>query len=63
VILLQVNLISSDEPKTIYEKCHETEDISIFAWSLILGVGHYWLRGLIHQLPPNNKADYLVRTI
>jgi hypothetical protein len=22
-----------------------------------------WLRGLICQLPPNNKANYLVRTI
>jgi hypothetical protein len=27
-------------------------------------MAHYhWLHGLIHQLPPNSKADYLVRTI
>jgi hypothetical protein len=36
----------------------------IFAWLLVLGVGHYrWLRGPIHQLPSNNKVDYIVRTI
>jgi hypothetical protein len=64
VILLQVNFASDDEPKTICEGCYETEDISIFAWSLVPGVGHYcWLRGLIHRLFPNSKADYLVRTI
>jgi hypothetical protein len=64
VILLQVNLASSDEPKTVCEGYYETEDTSIFAWSSILGIGHYhWLRSSIHQLPPNSKANYLVRTI
>jgi hypothetical protein len=33
VILLQVNLVSSDEPETICESYYETENISIFAWS------------------------------
>jgi hypothetical protein len=41
VILLQINFPSGDEPKTICEGCYETEDTSIFAWSSILGVGHY----------------------
>ncbi len=64
VILLQVDPTSSDEPKTICEGCYEIEDIFIFAWSSIPNVGHYrWLRSLICRLPPNNKADYLVRTI
>jgi hypothetical protein len=64
VILLQVDPASGDEPETVCECCYETEDISIFAWSLVLGVGHYrWLRGPIRRLPPNSKADYLVRTI
>jgi hypothetical protein len=32
--------------------------------SLVLGVGHYrWLRDPIRRLPPNSKADYLIRTI
>jgi hypothetical protein len=57
VILLQVDLTSGDEPETICEGCYETEDISIFAWSSILGVGHYRsLRGPIRWLPPNSKA-------
>jgi len=44
VILLQINPTSGDEPKTIHEGCYETKDTSIFAWSSILGVGHYrWL--------------------
>ncbi len=48
VILLQVDPISSDETETIYEGCYETKDTSIFAWSSILGVGHYrWLHGSI----------------
>jgi hypothetical protein len=48
VILLQVNPTSSDEPKTVCESCYETEDIYIFAWSLVPDVGHYrWLRGSI----------------
>ncbi len=64
VILLQVDPAFGDEPETICEGCYETEDISIFAWSLVPSVGHYrWLRGRIRRLPPNSKADYLVRTI
>ncbi len=64
VILLQVDLASSDEPKTVCEGCYETEDTSIFAWFSVPSVGHYhWLCNLICRLPPNSKADYLVRTI
>jgi hypothetical protein len=64
VILLQVDPIFNDEPETIYEGCYKIEDISIFAWSLVLGIGHYcWLRGLIRRLCPNSKADYLICTI
>jgi hypothetical protein len=64
VILLQVDPASGDEPETVYEGCYKTEDTSIFVWSSILDVGHYrWLLGLIRRLPPNNKGDYLVRTI
>jgi hypothetical protein len=64
VILLQVDLASGDELETVYEGCYETENISIFAWSSIPDVGHYrWLRGQIRRLPPNSKANYLVRTI
>jgi len=64
VILLQVDLTFGDEPETVCEGCYETEDTSIFAWSLVPGVGHYrWLRDSIRRLPPNSKANYLVRTI
>ncbi len=64
VILLQVDPASSDEPEIVCEGCYETEDTFIFAWSSVLGVGHYrWLCGPIRRLPPNSKADYLVRTI
>jgi hypothetical protein len=64
VILLQVDPVSGEEPETVCEGCYETENTSIFAWSLVPGVGHYrWLRGPIRRLPPNSKADYLVRTI
>ncbi len=64
VILLQVDLASGDEPETVCEGCYETKDTSIFAWSSVPGVGHYrWLHGPIRRLPPNSKADYLVRTI
>jgi hypothetical protein len=64
VILLQVDPASGDKPGTVCEGCYEIEDTFIFAWSLIPGVGHYrWLRGPIRRLPPNSKADYLVRTI
>ncbi len=64
VILLQVDLASSDEPETVCESCYETENNSIFAWSLVLGVGHYhWLHGPIRRLLPNSKANYLIRTV
>ncbi len=64
VILLQVDPASDDESETVCEGYYETEDTFIFVWSSVLDVGHYrWLRGPIRRLPPNNKADYLVRTI
>jgi hypothetical protein len=64
VTLLQVDLASGDEPKTICEGCYEIEDTSIFAWSSIPEVEHYrWLRGLIRRLSPSSKGDYLVCTI
>ncbi len=64
VILLQVDPASGDEPEIVCEGCYETEDTSIFAWSSVPGVGHYrWLRGPIRRLPPNSKANNLVRTI
>ncbi len=64
MILLQVDLTFGDEPKTVCEICYETKDISIFAWSLILSIGHYRrLRGLIRRLPLNSKSNYLVHTI
>jgi len=64
VILLQVDLTSSDEPKTVYEGFYEIQDTFIFAWSLVSNIGHNrWLHSSICQLPPNNKADYLVHTI
>jgi hypothetical protein len=45
VILLQVDPVSGDELETVCKGCYETENTSIFAWSLVLGVGHYrWLR-------------------
>jgi len=48
VILLQVDPVSGDELETVCEGCYETEDTSIFAWSLGPGVGHYrWLRSPI----------------
>jgi hypothetical protein len=64
VILLQVDPTSGDELEIVCEGCYKIEDTSIFAWSLVLGVGHYrWLCGPIRQLPPNGKVDDLVRTI
>jgi hypothetical protein len=64
LILLQVDLAFNDEPETVYEGYYEIEDTSIFTWSSVLDVGHYhWLRSPICRLPPNSKADYLVRTI
>jgi hypothetical protein len=63
-VLLQVDFASNDESKTVCEGCYKTEDTSIFAWSSIPGIGHYhWLHGPICWLPPNGKADYLIRTI
>jgi len=53
-----------DELEIVYKGFYEIENTSIFAWFSILGVGHYCkLRGSICQLPPNNKANYLVHTI
>ncbi len=64
MILLQVDPASGDEPEIVCEGCYEIENTFIFTWSSVPGVGHYrWLRGLIRRLPPNSKADYLVRTI
>jgi hypothetical protein len=64
VILLQIDPAFGDEPKTVSEGFYKIEDISIFAWSSILDIRHYhWLCGLICRLPPNSKADYLIRTI
>jgi hypothetical protein len=64
VILLQVDPASGDEPEIVCEGCYETKDTSIFAWFSVPDVGHYrWLCGSIHRLPPNSKADDLVRTI
>ncbi len=64
VILLQVDPAFSDEPKIVYGGFYETNDTFIFAWFSIPRIGHYrWLCGLIHQIPPNSKASYLVRTI
>ncbi len=64
MILLQVDFAFGDELEIIYESFYKIENTSIFAWFSILDIKHYyWLHNLIHQLPPNNKADYLVRTI
>ncbi len=64
VILLQVDPASGDEPETICEGYYETKYTSIFAWSLVPDVEHYrWLHGPIRRLPPNSKANYLIRTI
>jgi hypothetical protein len=64
VILLQVDLTFTDEPKTIYEGFYEIKDTSIFSWSSILNIGHYhWLCRPICQLLPNSKVNYLVCTI
>jgi hypothetical protein len=64
VKLLQVDPAFGDELETICEGCYETEDTCIFAWSSVPSVGHYcWLCSLICWLPPNSKADYLIRTI
>jgi len=49
VILLQVDPIFGDEPKTIYEGFYKIENTSIFAWFSIFGVRHYhWLYNPIH---------------
>jgi hypothetical protein len=50
-----------DELEIVYESGYETKNAFIFAWSLILGVGHYrWLHGPIHRPLSNSKADYLI---
>ncbi|CAK9869265.1 unnamed protein product [Sphagnum jensenii] len=41
VILLQVDPAIGDELETVCEGCYETKDTSIFAWSSVLGIGHY----------------------
>jgi len=62
--LLQVDPAFGDERETICDGCYETKNTSIFTWFSILGVERYrWLHGSIRQLPPNSKANYLVRTI
>jgi hypothetical protein len=43
VILLQVDPVSGDEPKTVCKGYYEIDDTSIFAWSSIPDVGHYHL--------------------
>jgi hypothetical protein len=49
VILLQIDPIFGNEPKTICEFFYKIENTSIFAWSSIPSVGHYrWLGGPIH---------------
>jgi hypothetical protein len=64
VILLQVDPTSSDELKTVFEGYYKIENTFIFAWFLILDIGHYrWLCGSIRELLPKSKVDYLVRTI
>ncbi len=64
MILLQVDPAFNDEIETVCEGCYETENTFIFASFSVPDVGHYrWLRGPIRRLPPNNKEDYLVRTI
>ncbi len=64
VILLQVDPISSDKPKIVYEGFYEIENTFIFTWSSIWCVGHYhWLHDPICWLPPNSKANYLIHTI
>jgi hypothetical protein len=64
MILLQVDLASGIDPRTVYEGCYEIENIYIFESFSIPDIGHYrWLHNLIRQLLPNTKADYLVRTI
>ncbi len=64
MILLQVDPAFGDEPEIVYEGCYEIKSTSIFTWSLVSSIGHYnWLHGPIRRLPPNNKVDYLIRTI
>jgi hypothetical protein len=48
VILLQVSFAFGDELEIDCEGFYKTKNTSIFAWSLIFGVGHYhWLCELI----------------
>jgi hypothetical protein len=63
VILLQVDLASSDEPKIVCEGFHETKETFIFTWFSILGVRHYcWLCSPIHQLLFNNTFEGFYET-
>ncbi len=49
VILLQIDLAFSDKPEIVCEGYYKTKNTFIFAWFLVLDVGHYrWLHGLIH---------------
>jgi hypothetical protein len=64
MILLQIDPTFSDEPKTVCEVYYKIEYTCIFAWFLVLDVGHYhWLCGPIRRLPPNNKANYPIHAI
>jgi hypothetical protein len=64
MILLQVNPIFGDKPKTVSKGFYKTKDSSIFVWFSNPNVEHYcWLHGPICRLLPNSKADYLVCTI
>jgi hypothetical protein len=64
VILLQVDLVFGNEFEIVCEGFYKIKDASIFARSLIPNVGYYrWLHDQIHQSFPNNKANYLIRTI
>jgi hypothetical protein len=50
--------------KLFVKRFYEIENTSIFAWSSILGVGHYsCFYSLICRLPLNSLANYLVHTI
>ncbi len=41
MILLHVDLVSSDECEIVYENIYEIENTFIFASSSIPGIGHY----------------------
>jgi hypothetical protein len=61
---MQIDPTYSDELEIVCEGCYETKNTFIFTWFSIPSIEHYrWLRGPLCRLPPNNKVDYLVRTI